>query len=55
MRTELYERYKREHPEEMTRINALFGNNRRIEDIRREARMRKLGLIAEWERRLADE
>lgn len=52
MRTELYERYKQEHPEELTRLNALYDNNARIEERRETARQEKLKLIAEWKRRL---
>lgn len=55
MRTELYEKYKREHPEEMVSLNGVYDSNTHIESVRRRARAEKLGLIAEWERRLSDE
>lgn len=55
MRTELYETYKMIHPEELDGINEVRKTNDAIEAVRRRARAEKLKLIAEWERRLADE
>lgn len=55
MRTELYEKYKTEHPEELQAVQALYDNNGRIEDVRKDAQLKKLDDIFEWERRLADE
>lgn len=55
MRTEIYEKYKTEHPEELQAVQALYDNNGRIEDVRKDAQLKKLDDIFEWERRLADE
>ena len=55
MRKELYEQYKKEHPEELTKINTLFAYNRYVETRRKAARKAKVELIHEWERRLENE
>lgn len=55
MRTELYEQYKTENPEEMVKINRLFAYDGYVTDRRKAAQSTKLTRVEEWERRLANE
>ena len=55
MRTEIYELYKRKHPEELRQLQALAAYEERVKALRTDAQEEKLAEIAEWERRLADE
>lgn len=55
MRSELYEEYKNEHPEELEQINRIFSECARIEARRAEARAAKLDKVNEWKRRLDNE
>lgn len=49
---EAYEEYKREHPEELVRVNRLFANNQAIEERNKKLREAKLAKIEACKRAL---
>ena len=55
MRTELYEQYKEQHPEEMTGVNTVFAYSRHIEADRAQLRRSKAERVQEWKRILDEE
>ena len=55
MRRELYEQYKREHPEEMGQIGYRYAYNAQVEEVRKAARAEKVAKVNEWKRRLGYE
>lgn len=48
MRTELYEQYKQEHPEELTELEAVRDYNRAVEAVRGQARQAKVERVQKW-------
>lgn len=48
MRTELYEAYKEQYPEELTEIRRAYNQSARIEEARKEIRMSKVARVAKW-------
>lgn len=48
MRTELYELYKEQHPEELTEIRRAYHQSEKVEEIRKQARMSKVSRVQKW-------
>lgn len=55
MRTEIYEAYKEQHPEEMTEILRTYHQSQKVEEVRKQARMSKVSRVAKWKAILAQE
>lgn len=54
MRTELYEQYKEQHPEEQTGVNTVFAFSGHVEAEREQLRRSKVERVQEWKRIFED-